>query len=304
MQLTVVDLSRRTWIFTAITVVSCAGFAARAASSIVTASYLPVEAAGRAGPPPAATQRAVPSRAGRSMAAGDQLVERNMFCSSCSAVVDPGAPGATLAVDIAPTQAVLVETSIGSEPRATVRVVASEVQGSWGLGEAIPGLGRVHRIAPQWIELVDPSGHHSRLPLLPSPEPAADRGSDTAMSESPSAAAPWSARITKLDDQHYEVDRGLIRELVTGVAKADGVRPVPILDHGEIKGVRLLGVSTTSIPFALGLHSGDSLTAIDGEPIKNVNQLLDLYARIDELSSVALSGLRAGKPLIRTLHLR
>jgi len=304
MQLTVVGLTRQSWIFTAITVVSCAGFAARAASSIVTASDLPVEAAGRAGPTPAVAQRAVPSRAGRGIAAGDQLVERNMFCSSCSAVVGPGAPGAILSVDMAPTLAVLIETSVGREPSATVRVFASEVQGSWGLGETIPGLGQVHRIAPQWIELVDPSGHHGRLPLLPSLEPAAGRGSDTAMSESPPAAAPWSARITKLDDQHYEVDRSLIRELVTGVAKADGVRPVPIVDHGEIRGVRLLRVSTTSIPFALGLHSGDSLTAIDGEPINNVNQLLELYARIDQLSSVELSGLRAGKPLIRTLRLR
>jgi len=304
MQLTVVGLARRTWIFTAITVVSCAGFAARAASSIVTANYLPVETTGRAGPTPAVTQRVVPPRAARSTAAGDQLVERNMFCSSCSAPVAPGAPGASLAADVGLTTAVLIETSVGPEPSATVRVVASEVQGSWGLGETIPGLGVVHRIAPQWIELVDPSGHHGRLPLLASLEPAAGRGSDTAMSESPPAAAPWSARITKLDDQHYEVDRALIRELVTGVAKADGVRPVPILDHGEIKGVRLLGVSTTSIPFALGLHSGDSLTAIDGEPIKNINQLLDLYARIDQLSNVELSGLRAGKPLIRTLRLR
>jgi S1-C subfamily serine protease len=122
------------------------------------------------------------------------------------------------------------------------------------------------------------------------------------MSESPPAA--WSARIKKLDDTNYEVDRGLIRELVTGVAKADGVRPVPILDHGEIKGVRLYGVTAASIPFALGLRSGDSLTAIDGEPIKNVQQLLDLYARIDQLTAVELSGMHAGKPLVRTLRLR
>ena len=68
--------------------------------------------------------------------------------------------------------------------------------------------------------------------------------------------------------------------------------------------MRLLGVSATSIPFALGLRSGDALTAIDGAPIKNVNQLLDLYARLDQVSSVELSGLRAGKPLVRTLRLR
>jgi len=302
MQLSVVGLAHRTWIFSVITVVSCVGFAARAATSIVAGRYLSPEVPDRAGPTPAVVQRVLPSGAAPRTALGDQLVERNMFCSSCSTLGSPGAPAAT--PELALTTAVLIETSLGPEPRATVRVIASDVQGSWGLGETIPGLGLVGRIAPQWIEVVDTIGHRGRLTLLAALEPAAGRGSDTAMSESPPAALRWSARITKLDDQHYEVDRSLIRELVTGVTRADGVRPVPILDHGEIKGVRLLGVSTTSIPFALGLHSGDSLTAIDGEPIKNVNQLLDLYARLDQLSSVELSGLRAGNPLVRTLRLR
>jgi hypothetical protein len=237
---------------------------------------------------------------GRRGLAGDQLVERNMFCSSCAALAT-SAVGAD-SIRIALSSAVLIETSLGGESRATVRVLATEVQGSWGLGDRIPGLGQVHRIAPTWIELVDPSGRRGRLSLLGLAEPAAGAGSDTAMSESPPAA--WSARIKKLDDTSYEVDRGLIRELVTGVAKADGVRPVPILEHGEIKGVRLYGVTATSIPFALGLRSGDSLTAIDGEPIKNIQQLLDLYARIDQLTAVELSGTHAGKPLVRTLRLR
>jgi S1-C subfamily serine protease len=182
-------------------------------------------------------------------------------------------------------------------------VLASEVQGSWGIGDTIPGLGQVGRIAPKWIELVDPAGHRGRLSLL-GLEPAAGRGSDTAISESPPAAAPWSARIKKLDDQNYEVDRDLVRELVTGAAKPGGMRFLPKLDHGEVKGVRVYGVTSSSIPFALGLANGDTLEAIDGAPLKDLNQLLELYAKLDQLSAVELSGTRAGKPLARTLRLR
>jgi S1-C subfamily serine protease len=225
-----------------------------------------------------------------------------MFCSSCG-LRDPssatGETGLTLQ-----SLAVLIETSVGDERRATIRVLATEVQGSWGLGEAIPGLGQLDRIAPTWIELVDLAGRRGRLSLRLDSSGAAGDGPGTAMPASQPAANPWAARIHAIDGQHYEVDRDLIRELVTGVAKADGVRPVPILDHGEIKGLRLLGVSPSSIPAALGLRSGDTLTAIDGAPIKNLQQLIDLYAGLAQVSSVELSGTHGSAPLVRTLHLR
>ncbi|HEU4729126.1 MAG TPA: hypothetical protein VFT22_14575 [Kofleriaceae bacterium] len=289
-------LVRCRWLVPVSTVIACAVLAARIASSLLVAGVLP-PAAGSSPParPPGDPRPAAPAASPRH-AGALQLVERNMFCSSCARSL------AAAAGDLALPPAVLIETSLGREPRATVRVLASEVQGSWGLGDAIPGLGKVSRIASRWIEIVDPAGHHGRLSLLDL-EPAAGRGPDTAISEGPPAAA-WSSRIHRLGEQDYDVDRGLIRELVTGVAKADGVRAVPMLDHGEIKGLRLSGVAPTSIPAALGLRSGDALTAIDGEPIKNMQQLLDLYARLDQLSAVELSGTRAGKPLVRTLRLR
>jgi S1-C subfamily serine protease len=114
----------------------------------------------------------------------------------------------------------------------------------------------------------------------------------------------WSARIKKLDDQNYEVDRDLVHELVSGATRPGGVRWVPTLDHGEVTGVKLYNVSPDSIPWALGLHSGDALTAIDGAPLKSADQLLDLYARLGQLSAVELSGTHAGKPIVRTLRLR
>ncbi|HEX2691844.1 MAG TPA: hypothetical protein VHN14_34780, partial [Kofleriaceae bacterium] len=182
-----------------------------------------------------------------------------------------------------------------------------EVQGSWGLGDTIPGLGAIDRIGPTSIELVDGAGHRGRLSLLGLPglsTTAAGGGSGTAMPASPPAADAWADRIKKLDDQNYEVDRNLVRELVTGAAKPGGMRFVPKLDHGEVKGVRIFGVTASSIPFALGLKNGDTLEAIDGAPLKDLNQLLDLYAKLDQLSAVELSGTRAGTPLVRTLGLR
>lgn len=293
-------LVRRTWVITAITVISCAAFAAHAATSIVTAAYLVPAARGGASPaqstlPPHSALPAVHHL----RAEADQLTRRNMFCSSCAPASASGP-----ATDFVLQPAVLIETSIGREPRATVHVLASEVQGSWGVGDTIPGLGAVDRIGSTWIELVDGAGHRGRLSLLGLAE-TAGRGSDPTRSESPPAAAdPWADRITKLDDQNYAIDRDLVRELVTGAAKPGGMRFVPKLDYGEVKGVRVFGVTAGSIPFALGLKNGDTLEAIEGAPLKDLNQLLDLYAKLDQLSAVELSGTRSGKPLVRTLRLR
>jgi len=288
-------LVRPTWMITAVTIISCAAFAARAATSIVAADYLAPPAVGTSAAPPALPAH-VPPVPAHMRGEARLLVERNMFCSSCAPAA---ASGPANGFQLPP--AVLIGTSLGRDPWATVHVLASEVQGSWGLGDTIPGLGALDRIGPTWIEVVDGAGHHGRLSLL---ETAAGRGSGAATSESPPAASPLADRIRQLDEQNYDVDRSLIRELVTGAAKPGGMRFVPRLDHGEIKGVRLYGVTAGSIPAALGLRNGDTLEAIDGAPLKDVNQLLDLYARLDQLSAVELSGTRAGQPLARTLRLR
>jgi hypothetical protein len=288
-----VGLVRRPWLVTVAVVIVCAGFAAHAATSLIDARYLFVAPERRVGPAPPVLAPTVHARPD-----GNQLVSRNMFCSSCPIGL---AGTASAPVGFVLTQATLIATSIGHEPYATLVVAATAVQGSWGQGDAIPGLGRLDRIAPTWIEIVDGTGQRGRLSLL---DAAADRGSDPARSVRPSAAAAWSERIQKLDDQTYAVDRSLVRELVTGETRLAGARAVPVLDHGAIAGARLFGVTGGSIPDVLGLKTGDVLTAVNGAPIKSLQQLFELYAGLDQLSTVEVAGTRAGQPLVRTLRLR
>ena len=286
----VAGLARRTWIITAVTVVTCAAFAANAATALIDAEVLiPGLSAGAH-----SVVRVAPARPPVRPKDGP-LVDRNPFCSSCA----PGA-GPAAAVLGALQQAVLIATDLGTEARATVRVVGTDVQGSWGVGDAIPGLGQVERIGPMWVELVDGAGRRGRLSLLDAA--AGDPGAP--LPDRPPVAQRWAGRFEKLGEQDYAVDRALVRELVTGGGQQGGVRMMPIFDHGEIKGVRLGVVTADSIASALGLKTGDVLTTIDGEPLKNLDQLLNLYARLDQLNVVELSGTRAGKPLVRSLRLR
>jgi hypothetical protein len=270
------------------TVGVCAAFAARAAGALVEARYLadpPSPGLARAPRPIPPAQPARPD--------GSQLVARDMFCSQCA----PG--GSDPTADPVLARATLIATSLGREPRATVTIPATAVQGAWGVGEAIPGLGRLDRVGATWVEIVDRAGRRGRLSLL---ETAAGRGPDTAMPGR--APAAWDGRIRQLDEQTYEVDRSLVRELVTGVIRPGSLRLIPSFDHGALTGIRLLGATADSLPAAIGLASGDVLVAINGAPIQSAQQLLDLYAGLDQLTVLELSGTRRGQPVVRTLRLR
>ncbi len=222
-----------------------------------------------------------------------------MFCSTCDP--PPGEPGPTSST-YSGKPAVLIATGTGLDSWATVRVIETEVQGSWSLGETIPGVGMIDRIGGISIDVVDADGHHAKLSLLDGAV-AAGPGPVAATPVAEAAADPYANRIKKIDDHTYDVDRDLVRELVSGAAKPGKMRMMPIVKDGDVKGVRVFGVSPGTPGFAIGMKNSDVITAIDGEPIKTAQQLLDLYAKLDQLSSVELQGTRAGKPLAIALRL-
>jgi hypothetical protein len=275
---------RRTWLVAALTVVVCAAFSANAAWALVEASYLaPAPPAGSLLPTKAeTTPKPKPD--------GAALVARNMFCSTCG----PVESGPT---DAFSPDAVLIATSMSDAPRATIRVPASEVQGSWGVGDQVPGLGTIADIGWVSVEIVDASGRHGRLRLAGAATPGKPE-------RAPVTDSPWAEHVKKIDDHTYEVDRSLVRELVGGGVKPGGVRILPMTDKGEVTGLRLLGAGPGSLPASLGLQNGDILKSVNNTDIKSANVLIGLYAQLDTLNVVELDGTRGGKPLALTLRLK
>lgn len=282
---------RRTWLVTLVAMFVCAVFAARAVAAFVEADQITLPGA----PPRAPVVKPAPTAA---RIDPDVLAVRNIFCSSCMPVEKPG-PTSTFSGQ----PAVLIATSLGGpDARATVRVIPTEVQGSWGIGETIPGVGHIARISGGSIEVVDDAGRSKELTLL---EPAAaGRGTGAATPEHGPAADPFNGRIKKLGDASYEVDRELVRELIASAGQNAGMRAMPILENGEIKGLRLFGIKPTSAAAAIGLKNSDVLSGIDGDQIKTANQMLELLSKLEKLPSVELQGTRAGKPLAVSLRFR
>ncbi len=300
---------RRTWLVALVTIVVCASFAARAVAALSDAALgsgaPPIPGAAAAplpDPAPVPAPASEPPPAAQRPQSGDAFVARNIFCSSCVPPVP--APGKPSTYQGHP--AVLIATSIGREPRATVRVLPTEAQGSWGLGEDIPGVGRIDEIHATSIEVADAAGNTKLISLLDTT--AAGPGeTDAATSGGRPAAAegPFAGRIEKLGEETYEVERSLVRELVMNASKPGMGGAVPVVVNGEVQGIRLIGISSRSPGYALELRSGDLISSIDGVPLRNAQQVIDLFARLDQVSSVELGGKRrGGKPLTLTLKLR
>jgi hypothetical protein len=284
---------RRTWLVALAAVIVCSVFAAHGISSLVEAQYLDP-----------APSRSVPLHAQVtapvSVIAPDpsMLVARNMFCSTCVVV---GGPGPT---DSFHPAAILIATSVGRESRATLRVPATEAQGSWGVGDVVPGVGKIDRIGFVSIDVIDVADPNRRGTLSLFDTIPGGRSDAGAATPAPAAADPFADRIKKIDDSTYEVDRSLVRELVGGSGGTANGRVIPITKDGKLDGLRLAGVRAGSIANAVGFKNGDILQAINNQKIESANTLLTLYSQLEQLNNVELSGTRAGKPLTVTLRLR
>lgn len=277
-------LTRRTWLVSLVAVTACAAFAAHAVAALAEAMYLaPAAHAGVAPLMPAVIAPKPHTRPD-----GSALVVRNMFCSTCAPVAGPDP------TDSFTPDATLIATAIGLTPTCTLRT--GFVFGTFTEGEAVPGIGTLEHVSFSYCDFTDGT-RHGRLTFGGEPVAAAATAAP--------AADPWEGRLKKIDDHTYEVDRSLVRELVSGAAKPGAVRIVPIPgDNGQLAGLRFGGVREGSLPAALGIKNGDLISEINGAHIANANVLLDVLGKLDQLNVVEVDGTRAGKPLGITLRLR
>ncbi len=275
------DVSRATLLVP--TFVVCGILAARSVTTLVDA-WLPIDVpAARPG------ERAVlPTSPARDPDdAGAAMVARNIFCSTCDGRV-------TLATAGAPVVELLA-TDLASPPVATLWAPLVHRAGAWGLGEHVPGVGRIARIGFTSVDIFD---DHGRLYTL-SLRTGTAAGSHSAATEEP-AAGRYAGRIVRVDERTFEIERALIRELVQGQGMKE-VRIVPSMHPG---GVKLYAIRPGGWADALGLKNGDRLRAVDGAEIASADKLLDLYVKLDTADEVTLEGTRGDQPLVRVLRLR
>jgi type II secretory pathway component PulC len=124
----------------------------------------------------------------------------------------------------------------------------------------------------------------------------------------PSSSAPPSDHddliqtIEKLDELTYRVPRkSLDKVLANPTGFTGSARIVPHVSNGQVVGFKLYAIRPSSLLHAIGLHNGDSVTAINGHAIASMDDALAAFVALQGTSRVTIELVRRGRPLALTI---
>ena len=135
--------------------------------------------------------------------------------------------------------------------------------------------------------------------------PVSSAQAHTAMNERLARSRRLRQAIKRSGAYNYTVDRRTLQEELKDVARLQSeARSVPSYKDNRFQGIKLIGVRPGSLYRALGVRSGDVLTAVNGQPINSPTKALDLFQALRSASNVKVEIERRGqtKTLNYTIH--
>jgi len=303
------DLVKRYfWLVGALVVATCAVFAAKATTHVVEAKYL-----GDSDHPPkviaVAPSPSQPVKPVRSKD-GAGLATRDIFCSECTPAAVVATATDPSAIQTTTLPLVLLATNVSTTPEssyATVVNTENQKQGSFSIGDQIPGAsGKLKVIHYKYIDFEN-AGHVERLVLagatVPPPTPVAQTQPTDENKDDLEAMADNS--IKKIDDTHYEIDKALVDKVIANpMGAAKGARVVPAVKNGKPDGFKLYAIRPSSVYAKLGLANGDTLQGINGFELTSADKALEVYTKLREATSLQVSIQRRGKDMTLNYTIR
>ena len=292
-------IKRYFWVLGGAVVMVCSLFAAKATSHILEAKFLGDSPHAPHVIPVMQAPAAVKQTRSKD---GTALITRDIFCSECT-------PAVTVAntnpndIQTTTLPLVLLATNVGNKPTdsyATIINTENQRQGSFGVGDPIPGAtGKLKEIHYKYVDFEN-GGHIERLVLAGQAAPvAAPVAQETKPEgEGDDLQASIDSGIKKIDDNTYEIDKGLVEKILAnpmGVAK--GARVVPAVQNGKPNGFKLYAIRPSSVYAKIGLTNGDTLSAINGMELTTADKALEVYTKLREATSLEVEITRRGKPM-------
>jgi len=85
--------------------------------------------------------------------------------------------------------------------------------------------------------------------------------------------------------------------LADPAALARQARVVPAFKDGEPQGFKVFGVRPGSLPRLLGLKNGDLISAVNGAPLRSIDDAMRVISELRRARQFTLTGERKGEPL-------
>jgi general secretion pathway protein C len=206
---------------------------------------------------------------------------------------------------------VLLATNVSAtadQSYATIINTENQRQGSFGVGDPIPGAsGKLKEIHYKYVDFEN-AGHIERLVLAGQQAPVATpvaQAETKPEGDGDDLQNAIDSGIKKIDDNTYEIDKSLVDKVLAnpmGVAK--GARVVPAVQNGKPNGFKLYAIRPSSVYAKLGLTNGDTLSAINGMELTTADKALEVYTKLREATSLEVEIQRRGKPMTLKYSIR
>jgi general secretion pathway protein C len=309
-------LKRWFWTLPLFMIAVCAILAALGVNHVVEAKYL--LAADGTARPAHHTARPV-KREVKPVASKDaqDVTGRNIFCSTCDPPKPADTPAAAPVDENHPPLTSLplallatIVASNSSASAATIYNTQSFKSGSYRVGDGIQDAGQLRKIHPKTVDFWNKNSNRlERIELLPSgsapiasapPPPIAPPVSVPVEGQSPDAdlLTAVDKGVKKIDDTHYDIERGLIDKILTDpTAAARAARIVPSIKDGKPNGFKLYAIRPNSLFAKIGMQNGDTISSINGFDMSSPDKALEVYTKVRSATNLSVSVVRRGQPV-------
>lgn len=302
-------LRKYLWAIDLAVIALCAMFGARATATIIDSSLT------RGLPPPA-------KRAPRPMASAatvygkqtDEILKRNMFCSTCPPILGgPEKPIEKINTDPVKTTLPLRLLAVMFAPppvdprwsMAVIRDNDEKFAGPYAIGSKIRE-ATITDIGETRVDL-DVGGHKEYLELIEKTPIATAPGAAAAPPPPPSdpLMAEMEKGVKKISENNYEVQRATVDSLLGNMSVLSrAARIVPELKDGKAAGFRLFSVRPDG-PFAkIGFQNGDVISAINGLDMSSPDKALEVYTKLRSASHLSVGMERNGQKITKEYNIR
>lgn len=120
---------------------------------------------------------------------------------------------------------------------------------------------------------------------------------DAAVAEGGDTMASPAEGITKTGAYDYTIDRKMLDKQLADLSKLQQeARVVPHYQDNQYQGFKLVGVRPGSLYRAIGIRSGDIVTAVNGNKIDSPTKALELFEQLKSSSNINVEIERRGQP--------
>ncbi|HVZ71942.1 MAG TPA: type II secretion system protein GspC [Polyangia bacterium] len=305
-------LRKYLWAIDLVVIAICAIFSARATATLIETKLARVAPPAKPAPRVAvAAQQTVYTKE------YEEILKRNIFCSTCPPILPPpdtgnaggpppdpqpqrtSLPLKLLAIMFAPAPA---------DPRwsmAIIRDTDEKTSGAYSIGGHIRE-ATITDISEVRVDF-EIQGRKEYLELF-------DKGPAAAPAAAPVAAAappsdPFMAElergVKKTGEHTYEVQRSTVDSLLGNMSMLSrSARIVPEIKDGRAAGFRLFSVRPDG-PFAkIGLQNGDVISAINGLDMTSPDKALEVYTKLKSASHLSVGLERNGQKITKEYNIR